>query len=255
MNSDFDFSIVTVTFNCESTIEDTVSSVKAQRGVTVQHVIKDGGSQDETAHNARRANGDCEIFVSSDAGIYDAMNQGFDRTRGRYVGFLNGDDKYIDESVLHDVAKVFEMHDCDFVFGGIVMAGRRSQAVRAWEDYRPPEQIVRSGQLPHPALFVRRDVLQSIEGPFDAALRIAGDLKLGLQLVVQMKAKGQPLRRPLVVMALGGESTKSLRSYMLGWRESALAYNEILSKGGWMFVSKKVLSKIPQLFRVVRPDS
>lgn len=242
------FSIITVTLNAATTIQHTVASVKAQKTVSVEHIIKDGGSVDGTLEIALTENTNIRVLESSDRGIYDGMNQGFRVATGDYVGFLNGDDAYVDESVLFDVAQVFESYRADFVYAGILMLDKNSHYQRRWEDYRDPEPIVSTSQFPHPALFVRREILEQIPGPFDPNLKISSDLKLGLILVRELKLKGRALPRVVVSMALGGKSTGSIRNIILGWSESRQAYNELFSSGGTAFVIKKVLSKIPQLF-------
>ena len=44
------FSIITVTFNAESTIEATMRSVKQQTFRLIEHIIIDGASKDNTLY-------------------------------------------------------------------------------------------------------------------------------------------------------------------------------------------------------------
>lgn len=238
------FSVITVTKNSAGTIKSCVDSVKKQDFDSVEHIIKDACSSDDTKAIAESVNLNIKFFSSPDSGIYDAMNQGFKHAQGDFIGFLNSDDKYIDDKVLSKVAIQFEKTSCDFVYGDILMINRNGAIIRNW---RPGPNLaisIKDGQIPHPALFVRRSVLSEICGPFDTSYRIAGDLKQQLILVNILKAKGHYLPEPLVLMAIGGASTKNFNSYFEGWKESLRAWSETGGSHPYAFVFRKVFSKI-----------
>lgn len=159
------FSIVTVTLNSAKTIKHTVNSVGNQVGATVEHILKDGKSSDNTVDIAIRSNPNLRIIIESDIGVYDAMNQGFAECRGDYVAFLNSDDTYIDQFVLRDVAQKFESFCCDFVYGDILMLDQSQSVVRNWHVGYIQNGDLFQQQLPHPALFIRRSRLKDIDGP------------------------------------------------------------------------------------------
>ena len=48
-----DFSIITPSLNCARYIRDCIDSTQAQCGATWEHIVVDGGSQDETPHILR----------------------------------------------------------------------------------------------------------------------------------------------------------------------------------------------------------
>ena len=70
-------SIITVTFNSEDTIEDTMLSVFSQNYKNIEYIIIDGGSTDNTMVNVRKYNKNINQIISeNDRGIYDAINKG-----------------------------------------------------------------------------------------------------------------------------------------------------------------------------------
>jgi glycosyltransferase involved in cell wall biosynthesis len=241
------FSVITVTKNSATTIKDCVSSVNAQIGVRFEHIIKDANSSDATREIAKSINPAIELITCKDDGIYDAMNQGFMHAKGDIVSFLNSDDIYIDNQVLNKIALLFEKTNCDFVYGDILMVNKGGNVVRNWRSGPDLAFTIKSGQIPHPGLFIRRSILSNIAGPFDAKYKIAGDLKQQLILVNRLKAHGQYLSEPLVIMAIGGESTKNIGSYILGWRESYQAWREVGGSYALLFVIRKIISKIKDL--------
>lgn len=87
-------SIITVTKNCATTIDRALQSVREIKTSEVEYIVIDGESTDGTLEIVRRSGDLVDILVSEkDSGVYDAMNKGATRAAGRYVLFLNGDDR------------------------------------------------------------------------------------------------------------------------------------------------------------------
>lgn len=89
------FSIITITRNAGKQLPATLASVDAQTFTDYEHLIIDGASTDDTLllanapGNLRR-----HTYSEPDKGLYDAMNKGLRRARGRYVLFLNAGDAF-----------------------------------------------------------------------------------------------------------------------------------------------------------------
>ena len=240
-------SIITVCFNSATTISKTLRSVATQSYSNVEHIVVDGASTDETMNIVREFGARVTCVISEpDQGIYDAMNKGFSMASGDLVGFLNSDDHYVDAKVLEDVA-VCGLSDCDYIYGDLLMINNAGRIVRNWKTGIIPSEGLTGNQIPHPVLFVRKHVLESISPVFDTTYRISADLKQQLVFINQRGAKGTYIPRSLTAMSLGGTSTASLASYISGWRESTRAYNEVFGGGGLWFTFKKVFSKIKGL--------
>ena len=87
-----DFSIVTPSFNYGSYIADCLQSVAAQEGVSFEHLVMDAGSSDDTAAvvgNFPHA----RFFQEPDRGMSDGINKGFRKATGKWVMWLNADDR------------------------------------------------------------------------------------------------------------------------------------------------------------------
>lgn len=239
-------SVVTVCFNSARTIAATLRSVAEQSHPQREHIIVDGASTDATMAIVR-AHGVTGAVSEPDRGIYDAMNKGVRLAGGELIGFLNSDDCYSDPEVLADVAKAHSTTTADFVYGDLDMIGESGRLIRRWRTGKIPAGGLNGRQIPHPVLWVRRDLLIRLSPPFDASYRISADLKQQLLLINKMGARGAYVSRSLVRMGIGGASTSAASSYLTGWRESARAYNEVFGAGGWWFTARKVSSKVPGL--------
>ena len=94
-------SIITVTYNCHETIEQTIQNVLKQTYPNLEYIVIDGGSTDGTVEVINKYADRLAFWVSEpDKGIYDAMNQAVAKARGKYVYFLNCGDLFYDENVL-----------------------------------------------------------------------------------------------------------------------------------------------------------
>lgn len=238
------FTVITVTKNSAKTIERAVKSVLYQSNVLVEHIIKDAGSSDNTIDLARLINSNVKIVSCTDSGIYDAMNQGLSESSGNIIAFLNSDDYYSDPNVLIDVFNIFRNTNCDFVYGDITMVSLSGEIVRHWVVGEISNFCLDGKQIPHPSLFIKRNVFSRLKVAFDSSYKISADFKQQLIIIGKLKCTGKYLNRSLVIMQTGGESTNSLKSYFLGWRESVRAYNEVYGSGGLWFVIRKILSKL-----------
>jgi len=99
-------SIITVCFNSENTIKDTIESVLNQTYKNIEYLIIDGKSSDETLNIIKsfeeKFNNSKITFKwisEADKGIYDAMNKGLKMANGELIGILNSDDWYELETV------------------------------------------------------------------------------------------------------------------------------------------------------------
>ncbi|MDE7443559.1 MAG: glycosyltransferase [Muribaculaceae bacterium] len=106
------FSIITVTYNAESTLPVTLESVKRQTYRDFEYLIIDGASKDATLDQAKNS-GIQELLVLSrpDHGIYDAMNRGLDMASGDYVIFLNSGDRFHADDVLEKYAEAIKANN------------------------------------------------------------------------------------------------------------------------------------------------
>jgi glycosyltransferase involved in cell wall biosynthesis len=102
-------SVITVCFNSEKTIRDTIESVLAQDYPSIEYIIVDGGSNDDTLEVIREYPTCVDTVISeSDKGIYDAMNKGIQLATGDVIGILNSDDFFENSCVISDVINQFK---------------------------------------------------------------------------------------------------------------------------------------------------
>ena len=242
-------SIITAVYNRVGTIAAAIESLHAQTHPDIEHIIIDGGSSDGTLpllHAARPAH----LVSEPDKGIYDALNKGLALASGDAIGILHSDDMLADADVLADVAATFARTGADAVYGDLdyVANDNSGRIIRHWRAGPYSRARLKRGWMPpHPALFVRRHVIEE-HGGYDTRLRIAADYDAILRWFGTGQISAAYLPRVLVHMRTGGESNRSLGRILTKSREDlhALRTNRI---GGVTALAWKNLSKLPQFVR------
>lgn len=180
-------SIVTPSFNQGQFIERTLQSVAEQRadlpkGVTLEHVVFDGGSTDNTVAVLCAFRPEVRFVSEKDKGQTDAINKGLRATDGEIIGWLNSDDVYYPHAVAHAVAFFQENKDVDVVYGQADHIDALDQPFESypsepWSFERLQEQCF----LCQPAVFFRRSVVEQY-GFLDESLHYCMDYAYWLRL-------------------------------------------------------------------------
>ncbi len=109
------FTIITPSFNYGRFLGDCLGSVAAQEGVSLEHLVIDGGSTDESLEVAARFP-NAIWNQEPDEGMSDAINKGFDRARGDWIMWLNADDR-LKPGALAKMMKHLAKTEADVVYG------------------------------------------------------------------------------------------------------------------------------------------
>ena len=246
-------SIVTVCYNSGKTIGHTLRSVREQTHGDIEHIIIDGGSNDNTLEVVKTDGLHVTRVVSErDKGIYDAMNKGIALASGEIVAFINGDDFYASPNVLTTVAAAFEKSGADCCYGDLCYVSQvdPTRIVRYWRSFVFVPGAFENGWCPpHPTFFVRRSVYQRLGG-FDLRFRIAADFELMARYLEAARISNCYIPEILVKMRLGGASNRSLSNIFkqnveIRWALSKNGLNfELIS-----FLMSKLVSRVIQFFR------
>ena len=97
-------SIITVSYNSEKFIRDTILSVINQSYNNIEYIIIDGKSNDNTISIIKEYSDYISYFITEkDESMYDAINKGCKIATGDYILILNSDDYFCDSEVLNKV--------------------------------------------------------------------------------------------------------------------------------------------------------
>lgn len=113
-------SIITITYNSEKTLEETILSVINQNYENLEYLIIDGGSKDGTLDIVNKYRDKIAYVVSEpDKGISDAFNKGIKAATGEIIGIINSDD-ILCEGALQSIANNYDP-SVDVYRGNIVI--------------------------------------------------------------------------------------------------------------------------------------
>lgn len=173
-------SIITVSYNSEKTIEQTIVSVIEQTYENIEYIIIDGDSHDRTVDFIMRYEMQLAYWVSEpDSGIYDAMNKGIDRATGDYIYFIGSDDCLVDAEIIYRVAQTL-MGNYDVFSGKVWNVDENLQLQMEYTNKFDINDIYIGYCIPHQGLFVKTKILK--EYHFDCNYKIAADRDLFYKL-------------------------------------------------------------------------
>jgi glycosyltransferase involved in cell wall biosynthesis len=179
------FSIITPSFRNSRWLKLCVASVADQQGADAEHIVQDAGSDDGTldwlTHDPR-----VQAYVEKDKGMYDAINRGLRRARGKLLAYLNCDEQYL-PGALKKVSDFFDRHpDADIVFADCIVVDARGNYLCERRPLTPRLlHIWVSGNLGFltAGMFMRRRVIDAHKLFFNPDLRDVGDAEWALRVV------------------------------------------------------------------------
>lgn len=245
-------SIITVCFNSNKTIKDTIESVMSQKYDNIEYIIVDGGSTDGTLETLAKYRDQISKHISEpDTGIYDAMNKGIKLATGDIVGFLNAGDFYAVETAILQIATSFQENDCEIVYADLeyVAENNPGKTVRKWKSQPYQSGLFKKGwHPPHPTFFAKKSIFDKYGG-FDLSYNIGADYELMLRFLQKYNIKTEYIPRVLVKMRSGGISNKNLYQIIKANIECYRAWRKNGLKVTPLIMLKKPVSKLVQYMK------
>jgi len=236
-------SIVTVCFNSEKTIEDTLKSVASQTYANIEYIVVDGLSTDSTNEIVKKYSGTVSVHViEKDNGLYDAMNKGIQLASGDIVGILNSDDIFYDDSIIQKVVDNIQGIDCVYADIGFYKEHDLDKKVRHYSSNGFSFRKLSRGIMPaHPSLYVRRESYAQT-GLYSMDYEIASDFDMIIRLFSLPNFKSVYIPFEFVKMRLGGVSTGGLKANIQLNKEILHSCRMNNIRSGWF----RLLSKYPK---------
>jgi glycosyltransferase involved in cell wall biosynthesis len=182
-------SIVTPSFNMGGFIEETIRSVLDQDYPNIEYLVVDGGSTDGTLDILKRYEGRLKFVSEPDRGHTDAVNKGFQWSRGSIFTFLNADDTFLPGAVTAGVQALADHPEAGVVYGDawfIAEDGSRTAAYPV-EPF-DAKKFERRCFICQPAAFIRREVYSS-SGMLDPERHNALDYDLWIRIAQRYPMK------------------------------------------------------------------
>ncbi len=182
-------SIVTVSFNSENTIKETIESVLNQKKSNFEYIIIDGNSTDNTLEIIKKYERrfkekkiSYKWVSEKDTGIYDAFNKGVKLAKGEWISFLGSDDVYQKDALENYQTTINNLQEkVDFIHSEVKVGKKKIiKGKWSWRVFRRSMNIAHVGGFHHKNYFKKY-------GVFDTSYKIAGDYELLLRARHQLK--------------------------------------------------------------------
>ena len=204
------FSIITVCFNSEKTIERTIRSVLEQSLQDYEYIIIDGASKDRTMDIVRRYEplfkGRMRWRSEPDHGIYDAMNKGIKMAIGNLVGIVNSDD-YYEKSALEKIAEAYDGYDYSVIYGML----RTISEGKEVSVYLKNHEFLEKDMLAHPTCFIAKKIYEKY-GVYSLKYPYSADYEFMLRIKKQEEIRFTEIYEIISNFSVDGASG-SVRAY------------------------------------------
>ena len=200
-------SIITVVYNGEKHLEQTIQSVINQTYKNIEYIIIDGGSTDGTLDIIKKYKDHIDYWLSeSDNGLYDAMNKGIGIAKGDLIGMINSDDWYESDAV-KIIATTYRNHPEKNIFH----ADRYDigeDGTRRIRKYNPSVLKLKYYDMTynHPSMFVTKE--EYSKHVYNTDLRVLSDYQFVLEAFLKDKNSFFYIDRAIVNYRLDGISTQ-----------------------------------------------
>lgn len=204
MESGMLISIVTVCYNSERTIKQTIESVLGQTYERIEYIIVDGGSNDHTVdiikQYADASKGKIKWLSEPDKGIYDAMNKGIRMATGTLVGIINSDDYYepdaVEQIVNHSTGSPYQ------ILYGFTRTLRNEK-----EDsiFISSPEFLKDRMISHPSCFVSKRIYDEL-GMYNTKYCSVADYDFMLRMQQRQEVVFVPVYKLIANFRTGGMS-------------------------------------------------
>lgn len=210
--------VITVVFNGERYLEETILSVINQTYDNVEYIIIDGGSTDNTINLIKKYEDKIDYWVSEkDGGIYDAMNKGISLSSGVMTNLLNADDYYYGNNVIANVMERVVGNGNTIYVGDTLLVGTYGSAV--FECKHKIDRLYFQIPFMHPSCFIPM-VLYRQHGLHSLSYKIASDVDFLMRLIYG----GTSITRLSLIAVAMRQGGLSNSSFIRGRKEYAKIY-------------------------------
>jgi glycosyltransferase involved in cell wall biosynthesis len=202
-------------------------SVAAQTYQNIEHIVVDGASTDDTLQIVHQFPHVARVISEKDSGMFNAMNKGIRVATGDIVGIINSDDFFTSNNVIEEIVNDFKS-EYDAVIGDVafVESTNLKKIVRYYSSKNWKPSLFKWGFMPpHPSFYLRRNKFE-LYGLYKEDYRISADYELMIRMLYSAKLNYHYLPMNMVIMRLGGISTKNIKARYILNREIVRACRE-----------------------------
>src|SRR6185503_13648205 len=184
-------SVVVPSYNHALFIESTLRSILKQTLSPAELIVIDDGSSDDSPRIIERVLSDCrfpcELIARENRGLCATLNEGFERTGGKYFAYLGSDDLWLPEFLKERVRLIEARPRVVLAYGHTFLIDEENRIVDStsdWAHYADGdvrEMLLQTTAPMSPTVVYRRDALAALSQRWNEESRLE-DYDLYLRL-------------------------------------------------------------------------
>lgn len=229
-------SVVTVVYNAERIIEETIKSILSQEYDNMEFIVVNGNSTDGTNAIIEKYHNRISCYINEpDHGIYDAMNKGIKASTGDWLCFINAGDVFYSNTILKDVFCRDFPPQVGLIYGDVEMTFKGEESFIKNNSALPPDTV--QINLCHQATFTKGDIIRKLS--FDLRYKVAADANL----FTQVKEKGYSFKYVPVAIARyeAGEGFSHKQVWTIFKEYSAIQHLTWQKIAWWKYFFKTII--------------
>ena len=255
MKKNYKVSVIIPVYNTERYLRDTVNSLINQKYnfSDIEVILVNDGSTDHSLDICNEYSSKYDNVTTinkKNSGVSDTRNQGFAKSHGEYIMFLDSDDLLNRDSLKYLVKFLDEHSEVDFVISRV----RHFEGSDCWHfmDFRfktnkdviDVNENIRYTQYHSTGILIRRKAIEN--NKFDKNIKFGEDMKFMFNILINNNLIGIE-KRSILFYRVRGNATSAVQ----GQTNDKRYYNTIL-KEVFMYIIDKCLEKygnVPKYFQ------
>lgn len=242
-------SIITVTYNCESFVEQTLLSCINQTYENKELIVIDGESSDNTLSKIKKNENKLDVIISEkDNGIFDAMNKGISIASGEWIIFMNAGDSFVSKTTLSELTELLQDSSCGVIYAPHILRYNNHERLINDIPFFKQNKQYRTMGFSHQSCLVRTSL--ACKYGFNSDYKLSADYKMISSIYYDENAIFRNSTSPIAVMDdNGGETVSNYKRHLTeecnicGYRPS-IQRNIFIEIKYWEYKIKRLIKRL-----------
>ena len=245
-------SIITINYNNDKGLKNTIQSVIAQRNRNFEFIVIDGGSTDNSKIIINQNSEFITYWVSEkDEGIYHAMNKGIMKAKGKYILFLNSGDELIDEYAFNNI----NFFGKDIIYFDVLFHNQTSSFVHQYPINLNFNYFLKYS-LPHQATLIKRILFTKV-GMYNEGYKICSDWAFFVDAICKYGATYKKISKVLAKLDRTGiscdpQNADWIQEERLSFLQKYYSHNKLIYETENLPVKTKITKLLDYFFCVLK---
>lgn len=197
-------SIITINYNDRIGIDFTLKSIISKKTIDTELIVIDGGSTDGSIDVIKCNSEAIDCWVSeSDKGIYNAMNKGIAKSKGKYIMFINSGDSL---QISADFSKIVSnINNEDIIYHNLEIVQKESKYIKTYPSILDFKYFAEDS-LPHTGTLIKKELFVKY-GFYNEGFKVVSDWAFFMDCILLNQCSYKHVNDCFASFYLGGISS------------------------------------------------